>query len=120
MVSIMLTPSIPVLRLRKRRRAWKRRDVHGGLRGGPLDQLAPVGRGRVGGHGQALEGVRLEGAGEGAQVVHDGEGLLLLPLWLPAEELEELLLAWEGAEEGAGCCEGGHFPLPWLCVRMDG
>jgi hypothetical protein len=83
----------------------KEDNVHSSLLGRSLDQLPPVGRGRVGGHGQALEGVRLEGAGEGAQVVHDGEGLL---------PRDEVLVAGEGAEEGAGwCCEGCHSSS-WL------
>lgn len=55
--------------------------------------------------------MRLEGAGDGAQVVHDGEWLR--PLLLDALLLE---LAGEGLQDWAGNGTGRHFDkrLAWV------
>ena len=82
-------------------------NVHSSLLSRPFDQLAPVRRGGLAGDGQALERVRLEGAGKGAQVVHDGEGVLLL-LAAAGEGLG-------GLEEGADCLAEGHFWFIFCC-----
>lgn len=75
-----------------------------GLAPGSPHQPGPVGWRRAAGYGKALEGVWLEGAGDGAQVVHDGE--VLRPLSVDALLLE---LAGEGLEERAGGGASGHF-----------
>ena len=49
------------------------KNVHGALAGDTLDLSPPVAALGVVGHGQPLKGVRLEAAGKGAQVLHDGE-----------------------------------------------
>jgi hypothetical protein len=89
---------------KEREEEMKNKNIHDRLPRGSPHQPAPVGRRRAAGHGQALEGVRLKGAGDCAQVVHDGE--VLRPLSLDALLLE---LAGEGLEERAGGGASGHF-----------
>jgi hypothetical protein len=75
----------------------ERRNVHHSLCSRSPDQLAIVGRLRLARNRQALEGVRLELAGEASQVLHERE---VCPLLLGARSAGECLEGWAGG--GAG------------------